>query len=628
MKTPCSIRLGLLLPLALAAGVLAPACAEDDDRRYPGSEREPIGEVSSAISKDLRMARYKLIKSGAASKGIPAHGYLLAGIVYQESGLAQCHSEATWACQGPGSPDCGGGPILAGAGDGPCANQQGGLGMYQFDAGTYAQTIAAYGPSVLTVEGGTQHAVDFVVNMVRKSVYTTNAETNEKALAWINAFDIGNATLRDQWIKTVLRYYNGCQPTSTCWNDRYPKYNQGLTTVLDETGLPFWASDAPPTGYLDNAGCDTITGWAQDPDAKAATITVKLFFDGGPGAGHELATVANVERADLCGPLGSCNHGYSVPPPFSLFDGAPHDVFAFGIGDAGGANAQLAQSPLKLNCPTAVPAGIARWITNPTSLAAWKFDGWYDQLPVAKDVVDKIPRDADLPATPLLQQAEGDPAVYLVDGGFKHHVPSPAVLSAWRLGFGDVQKTTQATIDALVTAAPVRPRPVLVADSSGRLLLVDDALPKPPGSGGSGSGGASGAAGSSSAKGGAGGGASGSAGAGAKGGTTGTGSGAAGQGGQSTGGTSGGGGSGAGTGNAAGSAGKSSSGAAGKSGQASGGTGGNGRDRPRTTAVTPSEDGGACSMAGTARPRPPSFASVASVAMLAALGARFGRRRR
>ena len=25
--------------------------------------------------------------------------------------------------------------------------------------------------------------------------------------------DINNATLRDQWIKTVLRYYNGCQPT-------------------------------------------------------------------------------------------------------------------------------------------------------------------------------------------------------------------------------------------------------------------------------------------------------------------------------------------------------------------------------------------------------------------------------
>ena len=36
-----------------------------------------------------------------------------------------------------------GGPIIAGGADGPCADMQGGLGMFQFDAGTYQQTVDA-----------------------------------------------------------------------------------------------------------------------------------------------------------------------------------------------------------------------------------------------------------------------------------------------------------------------------------------------------------------------------------------------------------------------------------------------------------------------------------------------------
>src|SRR3989475_4893309 len=38
------------------------------------------------------------------------------------------------------------------------------LGMFQFDTGTYAQTLAAYGDGILTVEGNTAQAVAFVVD--------------------------------------------------------------------------------------------------------------------------------------------------------------------------------------------------------------------------------------------------------------------------------------------------------------------------------------------------------------------------------------------------------------------------------------------------------------------------------
>ena len=112
--------------------------------------------------------------------------------------------------------------------------------MFQFDAGTFTDTLNTYGSDVLTVAGNTSHALDYVINMVKISAYTTNAGTDAKALQWVIDFDLSNSTLRDQWIKTVTHYYNGCQPGWSCWSQRYNHYNDSLQTVIDETGLPFW----------------------------------------------------------------------------------------------------------------------------------------------------------------------------------------------------------------------------------------------------------------------------------------------------------------------------------------------------------------------------------------------------
>lgn len=233
-----SPRRSALLPrLLLLLALPMTACNGESD------ETAEEGGVSTAeLTPSQKMPRYTLIRDAARARGIGSKAFLLAGIANEETGMAQCWSEATWACQGPASPDCGGGPVIAGAGDGPCSAQQGGLGMFQFDAGTYANTIAAYGNSVLTVGGQVSSAVDYAVNMVKISVYTTNAETDAKALAWINNFDINNATLRDQWVKTVLRYYNGCQPGWSCWSPRYQAYSDGMWAAVNEPGgLAFWA---------------------------------------------------------------------------------------------------------------------------------------------------------------------------------------------------------------------------------------------------------------------------------------------------------------------------------------------------------------------------------------------------
>jgi hypothetical protein len=146
--------------------------------------------------------------------------------------------------------------------------------MFQFDAGTYNDTLNAYGRDVLTVDGQIGHAIDYVVNMVRDSAYTTNAETDQKARAWLNNFDLDDPVLRDQWIKTVLRYYNGCQPEWSCWEARYRTYTDGLWLAVNEAGgVSFWERDtstrcgdspavvgAINAKYLALGGCDSILG--------------------------------------------------------------------------------------------------------------------------------------------------------------------------------------------------------------------------------------------------------------------------------------------------------------------------------------------------------------------------------
>jgi hypothetical protein len=209
---------------------------------------DPDGPTgASELTVAQKQPRYAAIRDAARARGM-RNAYLLAGIANTETGLAHCWSEATWACQGPSSPDCGGGPVIAGSADGACSIQQGGLGLFQFDNGTYADTINRYGQSVLTIDGQVGHAINYAINMVKISAYTTNAETDAKARDWINNFDPANATLRDQWVKTVLRYYNGCQPSWSCWSPRYQTYSDGLRAAIDDTGGVAWWGEQAPIG--------------------------------------------------------------------------------------------------------------------------------------------------------------------------------------------------------------------------------------------------------------------------------------------------------------------------------------------------------------------------------------------
>jgi hypothetical protein len=207
-------------------GVLVAACAS------------PTTTVEQGLSTATKHERYQLIRDSAAQMGV-YNGPLLAGIAISETGLAHCNSEVTYGCPGPASPSCDGNPILAGGADGPCADMQGGLGMFQFDAGTYADTVATYGPDILTIEGNSAQAVWFVIDKVEKDI--AGHPTWLDAAAWMNAvpLDASDATM-NQWAALLACRYNGCCSTSSLCTSRANGYRANALTAYSDMGADFW----------------------------------------------------------------------------------------------------------------------------------------------------------------------------------------------------------------------------------------------------------------------------------------------------------------------------------------------------------------------------------------------------
>ncbi len=280
---------------------------------------------------------------------------------------------------------------------------------------------------------------------------------------------------------------NTCTPSTEVCNGK----DDDCDGKIDEDNV----CNKPPKGYLDAADCDGLRGWTQDPDAPDTSIDVHLYFDGPAGSGAKgFAFKADVSRQDLCSAIGSCEHGFDIPPPLSLFDGKAHEVHAYGIDTQGGSNPELSNSPKSFSCAATLPQGIRRHVVNPDSLAAWKFDLYWQLLPLTDAQIASLDEGDALPAAPELVKADdGTPEVWLADGSWRRHVPNPAAMAAWGFAFGDVVEKPAASVYALTEGPPLRPAPVLVRDSSGKVDLVDNPFPGQGGAGGTtGSGGTSG----------------------------------------------------------------------------------------------------------------------------------------
>jgi len=84
------------------------------------------------------------------------------------------------------------------------------------------------------------------------------------------------------------------------------------------------ATQAPNyIGFVDHAGCDTISGWAADQSRLNTAINVEIY-DGTTLISTVLASNSRPDVGALLGDNGL--HGFSVATPASLKDGAAHNV--------------------------------------------------------------------------------------------------------------------------------------------------------------------------------------------------------------------------------------------------------------------------------------------------------------
>lgn len=263
--------------------------------------------------------------------------------------------------------------------------------------------------------------------------------------------------------------------------------------------LPPEPINVVPKGYLDGAGCKKVWGWSQDPDTPAKSISVHLYFGGpaGDASAKGVPVDANLDRDDLCTPLGSCQHAFEVASPLSLHDGKPHAVHAYGIDSAGGKNAELSQSPTTLQCDKVIPSGVRRKVKDTKSFDDWGFSEFWDVMPVTDAELGAITEDAALTESPLLvQSTDGSPEVWLVDGEVRRHVPDMTVFDTWGFDSAAIVKWAAKDLEALPVGPKLRARPVLVRGSGPEIYLMDDALPEPAPEGTGGAGGAGGSGGS------------------------------------------------------------------------------------------------------------------------------------
>jgi hypothetical protein len=349
-----------------------------------------------------------------------------------------------------------------------------------YQAGTCGITLA-------NAPGTSPHEVGKGMDIDQYSAWQTALEN--KGFSWQGSGDPWHYTYVGSGLKDLTG--KGVLAFQKLWNLNHPAdkiaedgdYGPQTEARLKQSPAGGFATppscneNKPPVGTLDGADCDRVWGWGQDPDAPTKAIAVHLYF-GGPAGDANAKGVplqADQKRDDLCAPLGSCEHGFSVAAPLSLLDGQAHPVHAYGIDTAGGANGELEKSPASLKCSVQLPPGVLRHVTSQTVMGAWKFDSFWDVAPVTDATLSSRKTWDDLSASPELVQADdGTPEVWLIDETWRRHVPGTAIAAAWELDLAAVKKLPAAQVYAYEKGTALRERPFLVKGTGPAVYLIDD----------------------------------------------------------------------------------------------------------------------------------------------------------
>jgi hypothetical protein len=128
---------------------------------------------------------------------------------------------------------------------------------------------------------------------------------------------------------------------------------------------------------------------------------------------------------------------------------------------------------------------------------AWKFSTLMDVAHLTDAELNAYPLGPDMPAAPALAKGDDNtPEVWLLDTGTRRHVPSAAVMDAWRFDGASIQSMAAAQLYQFPETAHVRDAPFLMQGSGPGVYLLDDPIngngPPPVGDGG-GTGGSGGA---------------------------------------------------------------------------------------------------------------------------------------
>ncbi|MCX6718055.1 MAG: IPT/TIG domain-containing protein [Candidatus Staskawiczbacteria bacterium] len=141
----------------------------------------------------------------------------------------------------------------------------------------------------------------------------------------------------------------------------YADASDNFFSIISQTNV-----NQVPTGYLDGVINTTYAGWvaygwAVDPDAPSAPVTIYVYIDGNSTTGTYLTQMpANVASPDVTAiyPMYTGNHRFVYPIPAKYADGKPHTLYVYAIDSAGGTNFLLVHSPTTFTINNTAPVSL------------------------------------------------------------------------------------------------------------------------------------------------------------------------------------------------------------------------------------------------------------------------------
>jgi hypothetical protein len=160
--------------------------------------------------------------------------------------------------------------------------------------------------------------------------------------------------------------------------------------VTDSSGLSASATGAISVapgpnyvGFIDHAACDTIGGWAADRNRLNTSINVEIY----DGTTLISTVMASNSRPDVGGFLGDNGiHGFSLPTPASLKNGAAHSIHIKFEASA----TELSGSPASITCGASSSPNYVGFIDHAAcdAISGWAADRNRLNTPINVEIYD------------------------------------------------------------------------------------------------------------------------------------------------------------------------------------------------------------------------------------------------